>query len=52
MCIRDSFIGICFIELEKLDQAVNYLSKARDLGKEDVVEPWLDYINYLKSTAG
>ena len=46
------FIGICFIELEKLDQAVNYLSKARDLGKEDVVEPWLDYINYLKSTAG
>ena len=48
----DYFIGICFIELQEYDDAVSYLSKAAEAGKEDSVAPWLEYIQYLKDTAG
>ena len=48
----DYFIGICLIELKKLEDAISYLSKASEAGKEDSVKPWLEYIQYLKDTAG
>ena len=41
-----------FIELKKLDEAATYLSRAAEAGKEDSVKPWLEYIQYLKDTAG
>ena len=43
---------ICFIELQEYDDAVSYLSKAAEAGREDSVAPWLEYIQYLKDTAG
>ena len=48
----DYFIGICLIELNELEDAVNYLSRAAESGREDSVAPWLEYIQYLKDTAG
>ena len=48
----DYFIGICFIELQEFDDAVTYLSRASEAGREDSVAPWLEYIQYLKDTAG
>ena len=48
----DYFIGICLIELKKLDEAATYLSKAAEAGKDESVKPWLEYIQYLKDTAG
>ena len=46
------FIGICLIELKKLEDAISYLSRASEAGKEESVKPWLEYIQYLKDTAG
>ena len=48
----DYFIGICFIELQEFDDAVTYLSRASEAGREDSVAPWLEYIQYLRDTAG
>jgi tetratricopeptide (TPR) repeat protein len=45
------FIGISYIELEKFNNAVKYLSKSSELGQEKLVEPWLQYIEYLQKTA-
>ena len=45
------FIGISYIELEKFNSAVKYLSKSSELGQEKLVEPWLQYIDYLQKTA-
>ena len=45
------FIGISFIELEKCNDAVKYLSLSSELGQEKLVEPWLQYIDYLQKTA-
>ncbi|MDA9112582.1 tetratricopeptide repeat protein [Gammaproteobacteria bacterium] len=45
------FIGISFIELEKFNDAVKYLSLSSELGQEKLVEPWLQYIDYLQKTA-
>jgi len=40
-----------YIELEKFNNAVKYLSKSSELGQEKLVEPWLQYIEYLQKTA-
>ena len=45
------FIGISFIELEDFNNAVKYLSASGKLGQEKLVEPWLQYIDYLIETA-
>ena len=45
------FIGISFIELEEFNQAVKYLSMSSELGQDKLVEPWLQYIEYLQKTA-
>ena len=45
------FIGISFIELEDFNSAVKYLSTSGKLGQEKLVEPWLQYIDYLIETA-
>ena len=45
------FIGISFIELEDFNKAVQYLSASSELGQDKLVEPWLQYIEYLKKTA-
>ena len=45
------FIGISFIELEDFNSAVEYLSTSGKLGQEKLVEPWLQYIDYLIETA-
>jgi ribosomal protein S15P/S13E len=45
------FIGISFIELEDFNNAVKYLSISSELGQESMVEPWLQYIDYLQNTA-
>mgnify|MGYP005643141845 FL=1 len=45
------FIGISFIELEDFNNAVKYLSISSELGQEGLVEPWLQYIDYLQNTA-
>ena len=43
----EMLIGICYIELDDFDNARVELAKAFDFGKEDEVEPW---INYMDST--
>ncbi len=45
------FIGISYIELEDFNNAVKYLSTSGKLGQEKLVEPWLQYIDYLIETA-
>jgi len=45
------FIGISFIELKDFNNAVKYLSISSELGQESMVEPWLQYIDYLQNTA-
>lgn len=46
------FIGISLIELEKYNEASKYLSQSIKLGQETIAKPWLEYIDYLKKTAG
>ena len=46
------FIGISLIELEKYNEASNYLAQSIELGQESIAKPWLEYIDYLKKTSG
>ena len=43
----EMLIGICYIELDDFDNARIELTKASKLGKEEEVEPW---VNYMDST--
>ena len=36
---------------KEFNQAVKYLSMSSELGQDKLVEPWLQYIEYLQKTA-